>query len=107
MASSSPARQAGKIAPATSFSRAAAVPPTRGTNRGSRRAPSTPVVPRARLTPVPLPWYSGGGLGWGFEMQIRRDNSKHLTRFARQMRRESTDAEKRLWDRLRQRQVEG
>ena len=61
--------------------------------------------------------YSGGGLGWGFdsdehasehhEMPGKRDHSRRLLSFARQMRKVPTDAEKKLWFLLRDRKLGG
>jgi very-short-patch-repair endonuclease len=69
------------------------------------------------LSHFPLPWYSGGGRGWGLipryesitivAMHIPRDADRRLTGFARAMRKEPTDAEKKLWRILRMKNLEG
>src|SRR5437879_3577206 len=53
------------------------------------------------------------GEGWGEgparerDMQRKRDRSERLLNFAREMRKESTDAEKRMWRVLRDRRLSG
>jgi very-short-patch-repair endonuclease len=40
-------------------------------------------------------------------MRVKRDNNRRLTGFARQMRHEPTDAERKMWGILRDRQLQG